>query len=101
MPAARVALIGGEDVIVALEKMRRRMDDPEEASQPLADLMRRYVHVDTGYLKSTIYHEGLEAVATAPYAAYEARRGGTHDFATRAAEAFNINRYADRVVRDF
>jgi hypothetical protein len=93
-----ITIIGGEDVIVEMGNMRRRMADPEEISAPLAENMRKVVHVITGYLKGTIYHEGLVAGATAHYAAYEARRGGNHDFATRAAKMFDLERYGDRII---
>lgn len=93
-----ITIIGGQDVVVELGNMRRRIADPEEISAPLAENMRKVVHVITGYLKSTIYHEGLVAAATAHYAAYEARRGGSHDFATRAAKMFDMNRYGDRMI---
>jgi len=94
----QITIIGGQDVIVELGNMRKRISDPEEISAPLAENMRRVVHVITGYLKSTIYHEGLVAAATAHYAAYEARRGGDHDFATRAVKLFDMQRFGDRII---
>lgn len=99
--AAKVTIIGDKDIIIALENIRKRIDDPEEAAAPLADLMRKFAHVRTGYLRDSIYHEGNFAVASAPYAEYEAKRGGAHDFASRAVKAWSIERYADRIVEPF
>lgn len=94
----QITIVGGQDVIVELGNMRKRIADPEEISAPLADIMREVVHVVTGHLKSTIYHEGLVAAATAHYAAYEARRGGDHDYATRAVKMFDMDRFGDRII---
>lgn len=100
MPA-RVYISGDKDLIVALEGIRKRIDDPEEAAAPLADLMRKFAHVRTGYLKNSIYHEGAFAVASAPYAQYEADRGASHDFAGQAVQGWSIERYADKIVEPF
>lgn len=98
MARPKITITGDKDIVVALEGIRRRIDDPEEISVEVAILMRKFAHVITGYLKSHIYHEGPYAVASAPYAEYEAARGGEHDFATRAADAWSIERYAKRIV---
>lgn len=75
----------------ALEKIIERIQ-PAIFAKKLADLMQRYVHVKTGYLRSTIYYYGDKAGATAPYAGYEAERGGSHDFVSRAIDALDIDR---------
>jgi hypothetical protein len=97
----KITITGDKDIIIALEGIRRRTLDPEEAAAPLAESMRRYAHVMTGYLRDSIYHEGNFAVASAPYAEYEADRGGDHDFAGQAVDDFNMERFADRIVEPF
>jgi hypothetical protein len=96
-----IKIIGLPGLTEALKKIIENIGDVEIITKPLADLMRDYVHVDTGYLKSTIYHDGPVAGASAPYAGYETERGGSHDFASQAMEAFDISAYADAVVKPF
>jgi len=52
-------------------------------------------------MKSTVYHTNFLAGADAFYAGYEADRGGTHDFAQRAINAFPVKEYFDEIVEPF
>jgi hypothetical protein len=100
--AASVRVIGAKELAIDFETMRRLIEeDPELITGQLADSMRKFVHVKSGHLKSTIYHKGLVAGADAGYAGYEADRGGEHDFAEQAIEDFDIEKYADKVVEPF
>jgi hypothetical protein len=90
-----------KEIQKALQDVIKNIKDYELVTKPLADLMRDYVHVDTGYLKSTIYHDGPIAGADAPYAGYEDDRGGSHAYGAQAIEAFGLEAYADIVVRPF
>jgi hypothetical protein len=94
-------VIGVEDIQKALEQIRANINNLEIVTRPLAASMREYVHVDTGYLQSTIGYSGNVAFAEAKYAGYEADRGGDHDYATQAVDGFDIEAYADTVVEPF
>src|SRR3990172_153091 len=98
----KVHVVGAAELGADLEKMRRLIEeDPELITGQLDESMSKFVHIVTGYLKSTIYHKGLIAGADAPYAGYEADRGGDHDFAQQAIDDFDMDRYADRVTEPF
>ena len=100
--ATKVYVIGADELGTDLGTMRRLIEeDPELITSQLDESMHKFVHVITGYLKSTIYHKGLVAGADAGYAGYEADRGGEHDFAELAIEDFDIERYADKIVEPF
>jgi hypothetical protein len=94
-------IISLEELQEALAKIRANLENVEISGRPLADLMRDYVHVDTGYLQSSIYYSGNVVGASAPYAGDEADRGGDHDYAELAIQAFDIEAYADTVVEPF
>jgi hypothetical protein len=96
-----VKVVGVEDIQKALQQIRANIENLEIATRPLAELMRQYVHVDTEYLKSTIDYQGNIAYADAIYAGVEADRGGSHDYASQAIGAFDIEAYADTVVGPF
>jgi hypothetical protein len=96
-----IRAIGAKEIQKALEEILKNIKDAEIVTRPLANLMKDYVHVDSSYLKSTIYYDGPIAGASASYAGYEADRGGSHDFPALAMGAFNIEEYADTVVRPF
>jgi hypothetical protein len=96
-----VKIIGLTELRADFQKIIDNIDDIEIITRDLADLMRDYVHVDTGYLQSTIYYSGNVAGASAEYAGHEADRGGDHDYATGAIMALDIEKYADYVVRPF
>lgn len=99
--AAKVIIIGLEDLVRDISEMQRLMENPERVTKRLAASMRKFVHVRTGFLKSTIYHKGNVAGAKAPYAGIEEERGGPHAYATRAIKDFNMDRYADEIVEPF
>jgi hypothetical protein len=92
-----VKTIGFDKLGRDLQKVIENIGDVEIITAELDALMKKFVHVDTGYLKSTIYHKGNVAGADAPYAGDEEERGGEHAFATRAIEAFNLKDFADGV----
>jgi hypothetical protein len=95
--AAKVVVIGAAQLGADLETVAALLTKPELITWQLALNMSRVVHRRTGYLQSTIYHKAHEAGATAPYAGFEEERGGSHAYATRAIEDFNMERYADNV----
>jgi hypothetical protein len=99
--AANLRIIGARELAGDIEQMRDLIPQQEPNTKQLAALMTKYVHVKTGFLRSTIYHKHNIAGATAPYAGYEADRGGEHDFAARAIKAFNLDSYADRITEPF
>lgn len=87
----KINVTGAATWSILLEKIIERIK-PDVFAAQLAELMQRFVHVRTGFLRSTIYHYGDRAGASAAYAEYEANRGGEHDFATRAIDALDIDR---------
>lgn len=64
----------------------------ETFSRELAELMAKFVHVRTGNLKRSVYFYGDKAGARAIYASVEVDRGGSHDFVSRALNAFDLER---------
>ena len=100
--ASKVYIIGLPDLTGALEEMQRIIkEEPELITAQLADSMRKFAHERTGHLLETIYHKGLTAGASASYAGHEADRGGDHDFAQRAIDDFDMERYSDNIVAPF
>jgi hypothetical protein len=81
--------------------MLQNMNDLELITKPLASGMRKHAHVDTGYMRSSVYHKRDHAGADADYAGFEADRGGSHDFAVRAIEGFDIDEYLAHIVKPF
>lgn len=96
-----IKITGHKHVIQGLDQILDNIEDPEIITEDLAEGMRKYVHVQTGYLKSTIYYKHNVAGADAPYAGHEAARGGEHNFPQKAIDAFDINKYADNIVKDW
>lgn len=96
-----VRIIGLPELHGAMEKMLQNMNDTKIITRELEDEMRRHVHVITGYLKSSIYHKELVAGADSPYAGYEADRGGEHDYAEKAIQSFDIDKYVKHIVKPF
>lgn len=92
-----VKLIGFDILERDLREVEKLLEKPELITEELDALMNKFAHVQTGYLKSTIYHKGNVAGADAPYAGYEEERGGDHAYATRAIEAWSIEKFADKV----
>ena|SRR3990170_2576508 len=106
--AGGTKIIGADELARALEEMLERLDDLELITKPLAEGMRRVVHIQTGYLQSTIYHNRSIAGADAPYAGFEADRGDIlaagkrgHDYAQRSIDDFDADAYFDRIVEPF
>lgn len=73
-----------------LQKLKNAIS-PDIFARKLAELMEKVVHIRTGQLRQSIYFYGDTAGARAPYAFYEANRGGEHDFVQRAINALNLN----------
>lgn len=96
-----VKIIGAEKLHEALWAMIRRIEDYSLITKQLARYMAIYAHVDTGYMKSTIYYKRNIAGASAPYAGFEADRGGEHDFAQKAIDAFRVDAYLGEIVEPF
>lgn len=96
-----VRVIGADELHKALVEMIRRTRDMTQVTQRLETDMRKYAHIITGYMKSTIYHTNFIAGADAFYAGYEADRGGDHDYAQRAINAFPVDKHMDWIVDPF
>lgn len=96
-----IKVIGAKQLHRALTKVLQNIGDMNLITSRLAIDMTKYAHVITGYMKSTIYHKDNIAGAEASYAGYEADRGGAHDYAQRAINAFPVEDYFDEVVRPF
>ncbi len=96
-----ITVHGVTELNQALRGIAANIKNPDLVTIPLERSMTKFVHVDTGYLKSTIYRKAWEAGADAPYAGYEADRGGEHDYAEQAIEDFDIDAYLDSIVEVF
>ena len=96
-----VRIIGGDELHKALVEMLKRTGEVPLITKRLETDMRKYAHIITGYMKSTVYHTNFLAGADAFYAGYEADRGGAHDFAQRAINAFPVDEYFDEIVEPF
>lgn len=92
-----VKTVGFDELDRDLRRVIQNIGDIEIITKQLDALMKKFVHVESGYLKSTIYYRKNVAGADAPYAGTEEERGGEHAYATRAIEAFNLKQYADKV----
>lgn len=96
-----VKVIGAKALHRALVEVVSRIHKKELITEKLDVGMTKYAHVITGYMKSTIYHNRMEAGADAPYAGFEADRGGGHDYAQQAINAFPTEKYHDEIVEPF
>lgn len=99
--AAKVKIIGAGRLHAALVEMVSRINDKSLITERLDVGMRKYAHIITGHMKSTIYHNRMVAGADANYAGFEADRGRTHDYAQRAINAFPTDEYFDEIVEPF
>lgn len=99
--AARTVIIGKDALHKALAKTSQNIHDGKLITKMLDEDMNKFAHIITGFMKSTIYHKHNVAGADAFYAGYEADRGGRHDYAQRAINAFNVDKYLGRIVKDF
>lgn len=97
----KVRIIGADELHKDLVEMIQRMGDKSLITSRLEVDMRKFAHIITGYMKSTIYHNRMIAGADAYYAGFEADRGGSHDYAQRAINAFPVDRYHDEIVEPF
>jgi len=96
-----VRVIGGDELHKALVEMLKRTGEVPLITKRLEKDMRKYAHIITGYMKSTVYHTNFIAGADAYYAGFEADRGGAHDYAQRAINAFPVEEYFDEIVEPF
>ncbi len=96
-----VKIIGARALHAALVGVLQNIGDLSLVTERLEKDMTKYAHVETGYMKSTIYHTFNIAGADASYAGFEADRGGSHDFAQRAINAFPVEEYFNKIVRPF
>ena len=101
MAPKAVRIIGKEELHAALVEMIKRTGEVEPITKRLDIDMRKYAHIITGFMKSTIYHNKMVAGADAYYAGYEADRGGAHDYAVRAIKAFPAGKHLDWIVEPF
>ena len=93
-----VKTIGFDLLANDIEQVRRLLQEPELITAALHASMSKFVHVETGRLKKSLYHKGNIAGAKAPYAGDEEEREGDHAYATRAIKAFDVDKYADEVL---
>ena len=96
-----VRIIGQKELHRALVGITQRVSNLEPVTKQLETDMRKYAHVITGYMRSTVYHTKNVAGADAYYAGFEADRGDDHDFAQRAIDAFPEEKYFDFIVEPF
>ena len=96
-----VRVIGLRELQDDLVEMARRVEDLDIVYRQLASLMVDYVHVKSGFLKSSIGYNSQGAFASAPYASIEDERGGSHAFSIRAIDSFKEDEYLDRIVEPF
>ena len=96
-----VKIIGAKKLQKALVIVLQNTGDMTLVTSRLAVDMTKYAHVVTGYMKSTIYHKRNIAGAEADYAGFEADRGGSHDYAQRAINAFPVEDYLDELIEPF
>ena len=101
MAAKGAKVIGGKELHKALVEMIQRTGDKGLITERLDVGMRKYAHIITGFMKSTVYHTNFIAGADAFYAGFEADRGGAHDYAQRAINAFAVEEYFDELVEPF
>ena len=101
MAAKAVRIIGEKKLHRALVEMTQNVGAKILITKRLDPAMREYAHEITGFMESTIYHNSMVAGADAYYAGYEADRGGAHDYAQRAINAFPVEEYFDELVRPF
>ena len=99
MVAKKVQVIGADGLHRALVEMLGLVGDTKLVTKQLEVDMRRFAHIITGFMKSTTYHTFNIAGADAFYAGFEADRGGSHDYAQRAINAFPVERYFDILVK--
>jgi hypothetical protein len=100
-PRGKCRVIGADELHKALVEMIKRTGDKSLITSRLEMDMRHFAHIITGYMKSTIYHNRMIAGADAYYAGFEADRGGSHDYAQRAINAFPVDKYFDEIVEPF
>lgn len=96
-----IRVIGLDELQEALAKIKANLDNVEIVTKSLAEGMRQYVHVDSGDLQASIDFQGAIAYAETDYAGLEADRGDSHDYATLAIEAWDVEAWADEVVKDY
>ena len=101
MAPKAVRVIGARELHRDLVEMIRRTGDMSPITAQLAVDMRKFAHIITGYMKSTIYHTNFIAGADAYYAGHEADKGGDHDYAQRAINAFPAAKHLDWIVEPF
>lgn len=88
-----ISIINIAGWVTLLQNIRQKLN-AEIFAKKLAELMQKFVHVRTGFLRSSIYYYGDKAGAAAAYAGYESAKGGSHDFVTRAINALDIEEIA-------
>ncbi len=98
---AKIKITGDKALSRSFDAMRDHIKNTEPVAKALAQYMRQYVHVRTGYLRSTIYHRPNLAGAKSDYAGYEAERGGSHAYDLQAIESTKLDLYADRIEGAF
>lgn len=84
-----------------IQEMIEILEDESLITKDVQSGMSKYAHRDTGFLAGSFERKKNVVISKAPYAEYEALRGGSHDFVTKGIDNFNINKYADRVVEPF
>ena len=101
MAPKAVRIIGEKELHRALVEMIKRTGEMTPITKQLETDMRKFAHIITGYMRSTVYHTNFIAGADASYAGYEADRGKSHDYAQRAIKAFPAKKYFDWIVEPF
>lgn len=71
-----------------------------KTAEQLVENMQDVVHVDTGFLKSSINFQDDVVYSTAEYAGVEVQRGGDHDFVGIAIEMTDTDKIMEEVLSD-
>ena len=84
-----ISVVGLAEWAVLFDKILDKLKD-ETFAREISELFARYAHVDTGFLRSSMYYSNGTAGSRAIYASVEVDRGGSHDFVTQALNAFDL-----------
>ena len=89
---------GFKQLALDTEKVIKLLRKPELITSALHSSMTKFVHVETGDLRKSLFFKGNIAGSKLAYAGFEEEREGSHAYATRAIKAFDVNKYANELM---